>query len=244
MRPNHGASKIDDRAARSPQVAEKTHGGRRFDLRWSHAIVRHNIASSTRQDRERLDSQDPAGLLAVRVKSGIATHACALGSCQWMQSTQIAELQAAIEETVASDAAPHPNPVRLALERRREARHGVMYQRSIAARTPRIKCLFKCIQNEICSHRRTDAPTADASGEHVDHEDHVEPALPRRGRGEIRNPVLVWPVCPELPIDRIQRARGRRMGNGRASTFAWFCRSKARGGKVIDMRSTAYIDSS
>mgnify|MGYP000916807101 CR=1 FL=1 len=34
-----------------------------------------------------------------------------------------AELQAAIEETLASDAAPHQNPVRLALERRREARH-------------------------------------------------------------------------------------------------------------------------
>src|SRR6202165_4153213 len=34
-----------------------------------------------------------------------------------------AELQAAIEETLASGAAPHPNPVRLALERRREARH-------------------------------------------------------------------------------------------------------------------------
>ena len=32
------------------------------------------------------------------------------------------ELQAAIEETLASGAAPHPNPVRLALERRREAR--------------------------------------------------------------------------------------------------------------------------
>lgn len=34
-----------------------------------------------------------------------------------------AELQAAIDETLASDAAPHQNPVRLALERRREARH-------------------------------------------------------------------------------------------------------------------------
>jgi hypothetical protein len=33
-----------------------------------------------------------------------------------------AELQAAIEEALASGAAPHPNPVRLALERRREAR--------------------------------------------------------------------------------------------------------------------------
>jgi transposase len=33
-----------------------------------------------------------------------------------------AELQAAIEETLASDAAPHQNPVRMALERRREAR--------------------------------------------------------------------------------------------------------------------------
>ncbi|TCG03139.1 integrase [Paraburkholderia steynii] len=34
-----------------------------------------------------------------------------------------AELQAAIEEVLASGAAPHQNPVRLALERRREARH-------------------------------------------------------------------------------------------------------------------------
>ena len=33
-----------------------------------------------------------------------------------------AELQAAIEETLAIGAAPHPNPVRLALERRRAAR--------------------------------------------------------------------------------------------------------------------------
>ncbi|WP_439823427.1 Mu transposase domain-containing protein, partial [Caballeronia sordidicola] len=33
-----------------------------------------------------------------------------------------AELQAAIDETLASGAAPHPNPVRLALERRRAAR--------------------------------------------------------------------------------------------------------------------------
>ncbi|SAL86392.1 hypothetical protein AWB74_07682 [Caballeronia arvi] len=33
-----------------------------------------------------------------------------------------AELQAAIEETLASGAAPHQNPVRLALERRRAAR--------------------------------------------------------------------------------------------------------------------------
>ncbi|CAB3810547.1 hypothetical protein LMG27177_07283 [Paraburkholderia fynbosensis] len=27
---------------------------------------------------------------------------------------------------------------------------GVMYQRSIAAWAPRMKCLFKCMQNEIC----------------------------------------------------------------------------------------------
>jgi hypothetical protein len=32
------------------------------------------------------------------------------------------ELQAAIEETLASGGAPHQNPVRLALERRRQAR--------------------------------------------------------------------------------------------------------------------------
>ncbi|MGF6936755.1 hypothetical protein OKW41_005917 [Paraburkholderia sp. UCT70] len=95
-----------------------------------------------------------------------------------------------------------------------------MYQRSIAAWAPRIKCLFKCIQNEASSHRRTDAPTDNPSGKHVDHERHVEPALPRRDIGEIKNPELVWPVCPDLPVDPIQRARGRRIGNGRANTFA------------------------
>jgi hypothetical protein len=105
---------------------------------------------------------------------------------------------------------------------------GVMYQRSTAAWAPRIKCPFKCVQNEVCSHRRTDAPTDNPPGEHVDHEGHIEPALPRRDIGEIKNPELVWPVCPELPVDPIQRARSRRIGNGRANTFASQCSEPPR----------------
>ncbi len=53
---------------------------------------------------------------------------------------------------------------------------GVMYQRSIAAWAPRIKCLFKCIQNEVCSHRRTDAPTDNPSRERVCRTCEVRPA--------------------------------------------------------------------
>jgi hypothetical protein len=57
---------------------------------------------------------------------------------------------------------------------------GVVYQRSVAAWSPRVKRLFKRIQNKVRGHRRADAPANDPPSEHVDHERDVQPALPRR----------------------------------------------------------------
>src|SRR5512140_3076423 len=47
------------------------------------------------------------------------------------------------------------------------------------------------------------------AGEHVDHEGHVQPALPGRNIGEITHPQLVGPRGVELALDAIQRARHR-----------------------------------
>ena len=97
---------------------------------------------------------------------------------------------------------------------------GVVYQRSIAALLPCIKSLIKCIQNEVCNHRRTDPPADGVPGEHVDHKGHIKPTLPRRNVDEVRNPELVWPRCSKLPAPPILQARGFRIGNDRVSTLA------------------------
>ena len=66
----------------------------------------------------------------------------------------------------------------------------VMNQRSVIARPVSVPGLFCCVYNEGRSHRRANRPADDGSGEHVDHERHMEPALPRRNVREIRNPQL------------------------------------------------------
>ncbi len=62
---------------------------------------------------------------------------------------------------------------------------GVVYQSPVLARLASIQRLLKRIQNKVRGHRRTDAPANDATGEHVDYERHVQPALPGRDVGEI-----------------------------------------------------------
>ena len=64
------------------------------------------------------------------------------------------------------------------------------------------------------------APADDASGEHVDHERHIEPALSRRNIREIRNPQLGRPVSLELTVDTVQRTWGRYCGDGCANSLA------------------------
>lgn len=92
----------------------------------------------------------------------------------------------------------------------------VMDQATIMLRLARIERLFQCIKDEVGSHRRADAPTHDASGKHVDDKGHVQPALPGRDVGEVRDPQLVRALGPELPIDPVQRAKGLAVADRRA----------------------------
>jgi hypothetical protein len=97
---------------------------------------------------------------------------------------------------------------------------GVAYQLCIAAWSPRVKRLFKRIENGVRAHQRVDAPANDPPSKRVDNDRGVQPALPPRGVGEVREPKLVWPRSVELAIDQIQRARGADIGDGRANTLA------------------------
>jgi len=47
----------------------------------------------------------------------------------------------------------------------------------------------------------------DAPSEHVDHEGHVQPALPGGHVCEVRDPQLVGPLRAELPVHPVQRTR-------------------------------------
>ncbi len=78
--------------------------------------------------------------------------------------------------------------------------HKIPPQVTVIARLTGIQRLFKCIQHEVRGHRRTDPPADDAASKHVDHERHVQPALPRRYVGEVRHPKLIRPVGLELPV--------------------------------------------
>jgi hypothetical protein len=69
-------------------------------------------------------------------------------------------------------------------------------------------------------HRAALAPADDAPAEHVHHERHVDPALPGRDIGEVRDPELVRPLGTELPVDPVQRAWRLRVRNGGALGLA------------------------
>ena len=64
------------------------------------------------------------------------------------------------------------------------------------------------------------APTHDAAAEHVNDEGHIDPALPGRDVGEVRDPQLIGPISPELAIDPIKRARHLRISHGGALCLA------------------------
>ena len=66
--------------------------------------------------------------------------------------------------------------------------------------------MLQGIQNKVGVHGVADPPAHNAPGVHVDHEGHVQPALPGRDIGEVRHPELVRAVGLELALDVIQRA--------------------------------------
>src|SRR5664279_2570409 len=81
----------------------------------------------------------------------------------------------------------------------------MMNQAAVPLWLTRPERLFQGVEYEVRSHRTADPPAHDAPGEHIDHEGHVQPALPSRHIGEIRNPQLVRSLGPELAMDVIQR---------------------------------------
>lgn len=74
--------------------------------------------------------------------------------------------------------------------------------------------LFQGIQDEVGAHRTADAPSNDASCKDINHKGHIDKALPGRDVGEIGHPELIGPLCLELAMDRIQRARCGHIGDG------------------------------
>ena len=62
---------------------------------------------------------------------------------------------------------------------------GVANQAAIALRLPGVQGLLQRIEYEVRAHRTAHSPAHDATGEHVDDEGHVQPALPGRDVREV-----------------------------------------------------------
>jgi hypothetical protein len=66
--------------------------------------------------------------------------------------------------------------------------------------------LLQRIEHEVGVHGTAHPPTHDASGDDVNDQGDIQPALPGRRIGEIRDPQPIGALGLELPIDPIQRA--------------------------------------
>jgi hypothetical protein len=79
-------------------------------------------------------------------------------------------------------------------------------QAPVTLRLAGVQRLLQRIEHEVRAHRTAHPPTHDAPCVHVDHEGHIQPALPGRDVGEVRDPELIGPVGPEHTVDPVQRA--------------------------------------
>ena len=95
-----------------------------------------------------------------------------------------------------------------------------MDQAAVSLGSPSVQCLLQGIEDEVRAHRVADLPTDDAACEHVDDEGDVQPTLPGRDVGEVRDPELVRPLRLELPVDAIQRARRLGVADRRSHDLA------------------------
>ena len=80
-------------------------------------------------------------------------------------------------------------------------------QGPIVLGAPCIQDLLQGIEHEVRAHGAAHPPAHDAPGVHVDHEGHVQPALPGRDVGEVRDPQLVRPIR-ERAVRMVQEHRG------------------------------------
>ena len=83
-----------------------------------------------------------------------------------------------------------------------------------------VQRLFQGIEHEVRAHGAAHPPAHDAPGVHVDDKGHEQPALPGAHVGEVRHPQLIGTISFELPVDTVERARGRGIWRGGSDAFA------------------------
>nr|GFB76894.1 hypothetical protein [Tanacetum cinerariifolium] len=83
-----------------------------------------------------------------------------------------------------------------------------------------VQRLLQSVEHEVGPHRAADAPADDSPSEDIDHESDIDETLPGRDVGEIADPQLVRPLCLELAVDPVERARCLRIGSRRAYDLA------------------------
>jgi len=92
----------------------------------------------------------------------------------------------------------------------------VMNQTAALLRAAVMQGLFKGVEHEVRVHAGAHAPADDAPGKDIDHEGHVQPALPGRDIGEVRNLQLVRSLGPEATVHPVQWAGRRQIRRGGA----------------------------
>ena len=87
-------------------------------------------------------------------------------------------------------------------------------------RPPLMQRLFQRIEHKARMRGARHPPADDATRIGVDDEGDVDKPRPGRDIGEVRHSQRVGPRCHELPVDVIQRARGRPVADRGADRLA------------------------
>src|SRR5690606_39649984 len=82
----------------------------------------------------------------------------------------------------------------------------VTYERVVLAALAGVLGLLQRVAYYIRAHAGAHPPAHDATREHIDHEGHVQPALPGGHVREVAHPQLVRALRAELPVDQVLRA--------------------------------------
>src|SRR5690606_42005212 len=96
----------------------------------------------------------------------------------------------------------------------------VTHERAFLAGLAGVQGLLQGIEHEVRAHARAHPPAHDAPREHVDHEGHIQPALPGRDVCEVAHPQLVWALRIELAIDQVLRTWRTRIADRGAHHLA------------------------
>ncbi len=111
-------------------------------------------------------------------------------------------------------------PVRVAQREVLRSPIRVVHEPVIPDGTALVQGLLQGVQHEARVSGSRHPPADDPPGKGVDHECHVDEARPGRDVGEVADPQRVGPRRPELAVDMVQRADGRRVGDGGANLSA------------------------